>query len=425
MQITEEFATALELMETTRRHLFITGDAGTGKTTLIQHFLETTKKRCVVLAPTGIAAVKAGGQTIHSFFQLPPRTIGYDQIVNLSNYPAKKLLVDNVDTIIIDEASMIRADMMDIIFNYFKKNYNSNNFANKQIILVGDLNQLPPVVASTEEAQMIANRYGGSEFFFSAKCWKETELNTIRLTKIFRQTDEAFISFLNKAKNNTLQHSDIDAINNICYDPDASANDGILLASTNDIASQENSINLALLQAKQYRFEGESAGEFNVKNCPVDQVIKLKIGCPVMIVLNVKDDEGKFICHNGTMATFEGYDEQIDEIICSGIRISRNEFNSIKYKYNQSSDSISSDMTGGMRQFPIKLAYAITIHKAQGQTFDNVVIDVGQGSFAHGQMYVAISRCRTMEGIKLKKKLKLTDFIYNVNVTKYNNYVAI
>jgi ATP-dependent exoDNAse (exonuclease V) alpha subunit len=413
-------------------HIFLTGDAGTGKSTLANRFREAHKDEVIMLAPTGIAAVNVKGQTIHRFFHLPARTVNYNSIKFLSRLEPsdeiKRNIIRKAKYIMIDEASMIRADLMDCISWFLEKNFENGPFAGKKIILIGDLDQLPPVVGSLEESDMLYQRYQ-SEFFFSAHCWQKETFKTIRLTHIFRQSDPEFIRLLNEIKNNRLAPYEIDRLNKMCFRAGLTDMDGIILCSNNKDVARYNEFMLNKLAGDVLMVRGEMHGDFNPKNCTVEQEIYVKAGCRVMIMRN--DPEGQF--HNGTIGTLKHveYLENATQTLAlyvqveldngKVVEIGRFTFESIEYTYDKAQDSISSRPSGQFHQIPIKVAYALSVHKSQGQTFDKIIIDLGErGAFAHGQLYVALSRCRTLEGVKFSRPLKYTDLIYNQRVLEFN-----
>lgn len=435
-------------------HTFLTGDAGTGKSTLIRKFMEEHEGEYVALAPTGIAAVNIGGQTIHSFFRFPARPVNFDSIKKLDpayDYDSLKVWA-RINYIIIDEVSMVRADMMDQIHYFCIKNFpttNGNNlpFAGKKLIMVGDIDQLPPVVANDEEKAMIKSRYR-SEFFFSANCWKDekyfpdpftTPFEVVRLTKVWRQSDPTFVELLNAIKNNRVSSIDIDRLNNrTVRDGILDPKDGIMLCTTNARAAEINSYMIDKIEGESMRVEGVFKDDFPIKDAPVESVLHLKPGCRVMTMRNSNDVDNAYF--NGSIGTYVGT-ELMDVKVESRSEPARIEnmpvltllmddgkevhvpkyiFENVKFVYNESTDKIKHTIVGTFEQFPIKLAYAMTIHKSQGQTFDKVIIDLGRGAFEHGQAYVALSRCRSLEGIIMLRPLSTRDLIYKPAVLEFN-----
>ena len=416
---------AWEILEDPNTHVLLTGPAGSGKSTLIKKFIAAHKGETIVLAPTGIAAVGIGGVTVHKFFSFPARPIGYNSVKKLDKFNpqdyARMKVLEAARYIIIDEISMVRADLMDQIGWFLHKNFTSglNGF---KFIMVGDLDQLPPVVASEEENEMLQHRYK-SKFFFHAKMWTDySSFTTFRLTKIFRQSDPYFIGLLNDIKYGRLTQAQIDELNSKCLTTErVTPEDGILICGTNKVAGEVNRYMLETLEASPINLVGTVTGEFNEKNCPVDKEIILKIGAKVMTMRN--DPEGQY--QNGSIGTLIRYDQELDYLVIEmengrTVSVTRYSFESVEFKFDQKENKISSTITGQFIQFPIRLAYAITIHKSQGKTFDKVLIDLGSGAFEHGQTYVALSRATSIEGVKLLKPLKASDLIYDKCIEEFN-----
>ncbi len=410
-----EFKRAFKIMEDTDKHIFITGKAGTGKSTLLEYFKTNTAKRIVVLAPTGVSAIKIRGQTVHSFFRFPPRLIQKEHIRRLRG---NSTLIKNIDAVVIDEASMLRADMLDAIDYSLRLNRSKDlPFGGTQLILFGDLFQLPPVVEA-ETKELMDNLYE-SPYFFSANIFKEIELESIELKKIYRQRDNDFIELLNKIRIKQAKKSDLDFLNSrLSYGRDHLKSSGIItLTTTNNQAKNININHLKKLGSKEYRYKAEVSPDFKESSYPVESDLKLKKGAQVMMVRN--DSLKRWV--NGTIAEVVGLTKDsikvaIDREVYS---ISRVSWEKIEYKYNSLDDKIEEEVVGSFKQYPVKLAWAITIHKSQGQTFDNVIIDIGFGAFTHGQTYVALSRCRTLKGITLKSPISKSDIIFDERVYRF------
>lgn len=409
-------------------HLFILGDFtvvhNTGKSTLLQYFQQNTKKEIVVLAPTGIAAVNVGGETIHSFFKFPARFINPNEI--------KQRLSWNCfpKAIVIDEISMVRADMIDNIDQFLRLNMDNPElpFGGVQMIMIGDIYQLSPVV-EPELTRFFETAYE-TPFFFSANVFGECKLNKIELTHIFRQNDGMFIEVLNRVRSNKIVDEDIRYLNKR-FNPRAQKVEDyiIYLSTTIKAASSYNAMQLTKIHKPEFEFIAQVSGKFDPKSFPTEKHLMLKEGAQVMLIRN--DSEGRWI--NGTIAkideirseTFHNFSTKKDEVenmifVKVGerkYRVKESEWG--KVKYDLSGDTIKSENTGKFTQFPLKLAWAMTIHKSQGQTFEKAIIDFGYGTFAHGQAYVALSRCKSIEGLYLQRPLRRKDIIMDEAVTKF------
>ncbi len=418
------FQRIMDGIETTNESFLITGKAGTGKSTLIRHFIKESKKKKVILAPTGIAAINIGGQTIHSFFGFPfrPMLKGDEEIRKYPEYSEKHKIIKAMDTLIIDEISMIRADILDAID--YSLRINGGNaalpFGGKQIILVGDLFQLEPVVNNTDVEHALFNGYYNSHYFFSAHCLKEMNLHCLELKKIYRQTDKNFISILNQIRLNIADWDTIEFLNER-YKPDFkfSENDfSITLCTKNQVASSINDLRLEKIQSPEYLYQGVITDDFSLKNLPTELHLILKEGAQVLFIKNSMD--GSYV--NGTIAKVNKLSpEGIEVVLADGkiIEVKPETWENKSFVWDRITQKISSKTLGTFKQYPLKLAWAITIHKSQGMTFDEVVIETSNGAFAHGQMYVALSRCRTLEGITLIQKIRPRDIIVDERVKEY------
>ena len=412
MELNAEFKAALQKLNKTNRSIFITGNAGTGKSTLLKHFQTTTKKRVVVLAPTGVSALNVGGQTIHSFFGFPP---GITPEKAAREKPSKNLLkiLENLDTLVIDEVSMVRADLMDCIDIALRRFLGVHEpFAGVQMVFIGDLHQLPPIVMP-DERERFKTEYL-SPYFFDAKVFLETQFDFTHLKKIYRQEDQDFINVLNKIRVNAASNWDLDILNaNVLKNAEAfqkTDHDHITLTTTNKAADAINALRLERLKSREETYHAEFSGEFERRNHPTLSELKLKEGAQIMMLNN--DMEGRWV--NGsigkiTKISFDagsGEDLLHVEIEDETYKVKPHTWELHKYSWNEEKNELDQETIGAFRQYPLRLAWAITIHKSQGKTFDKVVIDLGRGAFAHGQVYVALSRCRSLGGLLLQKPIQ-------------------
>lgn len=406
-----------DLIEHTNRSVFLTGKAGTGKTTFLNDFVKKTRKKYIVVAPTGIAAINAGGVTIHSMFGLPLRTFlpTTDRIDgSLANniadlmphfkYRKDKLkLLREVEVLIIDEVSMLRADvldMMDFSLRFIRRN--TQRFGGVQMLFIGDLYQLPPVVRDEHILKICYQ----SPFFFDSHAVKDIPLLTIELTKVYRQSDEKFLDILNAIRNGDVANINFDVLNER-YDPDfkAGTESYVYLCSHNRMADEINQEKLEEIDLTVKTYEAKLFGDFKENQYPNEQFLELKVGAQVMFIRNDITGEKKYF--NGKLGEISALDDNEIKVVLDGsereITVKREVWEQKKY-FLDTEKNIKEEVLGSFEQFPIKLAWAVTIHKSQGLTFDNVIIDAGK-SFTAGQVYVALSRCRTLEGIVLKSKI--------------------
>ncbi|MEM5793068.1 MAG: AAA family ATPase [Candidatus Aenigmatarchaeota archaeon] len=402
IEINEKFRECLHLMENTRKNVFITGRAGTGKSTLLNYFRERTKKKAVVLAPTGVAAINVNGQTIHSFFRLKP-DVNLNSIKKLKG--GERELYRKLECIVIDEISMVRADLLDCVDKFLRLNRDIDKpFGGIQMIFFGDLYQLPPVVRGKEKEAF--KKYYKSQYFFDSKVFKNFEIEFVELEKIYRQTDQKFIELLNSIRNNTISEEQLKIINER-VDPDFKIPKDQLyvqLTTTNDLATRINDSELSKIKKPLHEFEGKIKGDFGEQYLPTDVILRLKAGSQIMLVNN--DPDGRWV--NGTVGKITEIDDDYIEVeLIDGfkVEVGRYTWKVSEVFYNQDTDMIESRTIGSFTQYPIKLAWAITIHKSQGKTFDRVAIDLGRGAFTPGQVYVALSRCKTLDGIVLRKPI--------------------
>lgn len=416
------FSLAADAVNFTGCNIFLTGKAGTGKTTFLKHIRQHSHKKTVVVAPTGVAAINAGGVTMHSFFQLPfmpylpdkkysEGDLGsvdrYTLIKNIRFNREKIDLLRELELLIIDEASMVRADMLDAI-DEILRHYRERRkvpFGGLQVLFIGDLFQLPPVVADNEWS-MMQEQYE-SPFFFSAQVLRENPPLHIELKKIYRQSDEKFIALLNNIRNNEMDEQDFELLESRSL-PEVTdmKRDCITLTTHNYMADAINQQELKKLKGKLFHFEGALSGNFSEKALPTELRLELKEGAQVMFVKNDSTPAKRYF--NGKLAIIKTIDEEGILVTFSGsneeMRIDKEKWKSVRYNLNKESGKVEEEELGSFTQYPIRLAWAITIHKSQGLTFDNAVIDAGK-SFAPGQVYVALSRCRTLEGMHLLSKI--------------------
>jgi len=423
ISLSQEFSGVLDQLEYTKDHLFITGRAGTGKSTLLQVFRNTTKKRVVVLAPTGIAALNVRGQTIHSFFGFPPRLLNKSEIEKRKNF---RIYV-NIDMIIIDEISMVRADIIDNIDYFLRINRNVNApFGGVQMIFFGDLFQLPPVVSTPFEKEYFRTTYP-TPYFFSAVAIHHIELKMVELLHVYRQEERNFINLLDNIRLNSLDYDDFMYLNERHLPAPEEDDFFITLCSRNDIANRINENELKSIQLPEVAYQATVVGEFNPQLYPTDFNLILKEGAQVMFVKN--DLQKQFV--NGTIGivTEANYERIMVRIPDENgpdktIEVDRQEWEILKYENDADKpQQITTKVVGTFKQYPLKLAWAITIHKSQGKTFDRVIIDMGGGAFESGQTYVALSRCRTLEGVILKQPLRNRDIIVDERITEYYEQV--
>jgi ATP-dependent DNA helicase PIF1 len=405
IEINEKFQQALEILENSHDSVFITGRAGTGKSTLLDYFRNNTGKNVAVLAPTGVAALNVKGQTIHSFFRFKPN-ITPDNVRKLHS-ENRASIYRKLDIIVIDEISMVRADLLDCIDRFLRLNGpdESQSFGGIQMAFFGDLYQLPPVV-TTGEKEVFQSLYK-TPYFFGAKVFESYKIDFIELERIYRQSDSQFIDLLNSIRNNTINEEGLELLNNryqpyFVPSPDEFY---VYLTTTNRLAEEINNQRMGSITNKLYSFTGYIEGDFGQEYLPTKIDLQVKAGSQIMMLNN--DSEGRWV--NGSIGKISGFNKSNndEEIIIAeladGEEVEITPYTWEIYRFYTDNGSLKSESVGKFTQYPLMLAWAVTIHKGQGKTFDKVIIDIGSGTFAHGQMYVALSRCTSLDGIVLKR----------------------
>ena len=428
----KEFQDALQLITHTRQSVFLTGKAGTGKSTFLKYICNHTKKKYVVLAPTGIAAINAGGVTLHSFFKLPFRpmlpddpdlSLSHGRIFEFFKYPKeKRKIIAEVDLIIIDEISMVRADIIDCVDRILRV-YSGNMrlpFGGKQLLFVGDVFQLEPVVPSDQKE--ILSLFYASPFFFSARVFKDINLVPIELQKVYRQTDSVFINILDRIRNNAARKQELDTLNGRYFPSFEPQNEDmyITLATRRDQVDFINEKKLAELPGEEYVSVGKIEGDFPESSLPTQLNLSIKEQAQVIFIDN--DYERRWV--NGTIGMVSGIDENgnVYVLLESGVEhlVEPTSWRNYKYKYNEKEKRIEEEIVGTFEQLPIRLAWAITVHKSQGLTFSRVVVDLTGGVVAGGQTYVALSRCTSLEGLVLKSKISSRDIFIRKEIVEFS-----
>lgn len=426
LDFNDKFASSYDLIENDKQNVFVTGKAGTGKSTLLQYFRDNTTKKIVVLAPTGVAAVNIKGQTVHSFFGFRP-DITPENVFSIRVNRAQKRMYQSLDAIVIDEISMVRADLLDCIDTFLRMYGKDQNrpFGGIQMIFFGDLYQLPPVVTRREES--IFKDVYQSPFFFDSKSYSSLNLRIIELEKIYRQVDEDFVNLLGGIRNRSCSRYDMVVLNQRLNPKFKIPEDEfyISLTTTNAIADRVNQEQLASIDGKLCEFEGDLTGDFREKDLPTHLTLKLKEGSQVMMLNN--DPKGRWI--NGSIGKItylnqEGFGEGPFEVELQGgvvVEVVPVTWEIYNFFYSEEEQSIQSEAVGSFKQYPLKLAWAVTIHKSQGKTFDRMIVDIGRGTFSHGQIYVALSRCTSLEGIVLRQPIYDHHLLIDPRVIEFMN----
>ena len=419
LELSGEFVHILDCIEKEGKNLFVTGRAGTGKSTLLQLLRNSTRKNTVVLAYTGVAALHVQGQTIHSFFGFPPRFFPRSEIKKRKD----RKIFQKLELLIIDEISMVRADILDHIDFFLRLNRNSPlPFGGVQVVFFGDLFQLPPVVASNEEAYLF-NAIYPSPYFFAAQVFKTgIALETIELTKVYRQDNKHFLRLLDNLRLNRADQDDLEALNTRFLPQFEPTGFYITITARNATADAINQKEISRLPGQDIPLAAKVSGTFNPALYPTEALLRLKPDAQVMLLKN--DPERTYA--NGTIGKVIDFENDILTISIEEagqirqVKVSRASWEMLRYSMDDNDpEKIKAETIGVFEQFPVKLAWAVTIHKAQGKTFDRVIIDLGRGAFEHGQTYVALSRCRTLEGIVLRQPLRQTDILTDETVVDF------
>ena len=423
MEHNKELATAWDFVEHTGTSIFLTGKAGTGKTTFLKTIKERSSKRMIVVAPTGVAAINAAGMTIHSFFQLPltPYVPGAAIRDRYDFSKEKRRIIRSIDMVVIDEISMVRADLLDAI-DFVLRRYRdaTQPFGGAQLLMIGDLQQLTPVVTPKDEE--ILRNYYSTPYFFGSKALQQINYVTIQLTRVYRQQDEAFINILNHIRDGKPTQADLALLNQRCkpFFIPRPEEGYIRLTTHNNMADSYNENELRKLSGRSITFTAEVKGEFPAQNYPAEERLTLKAGAQVMFIKN--DPSGRHLYYNERIGHITSISNDEINIRCAGdeedIKVEPQEWENTRYVLNPTTKVIESQVQGVFRQYPLRLAWAITIHKSQGLTFEHAIIDAGR-SFASGQVYVALSRCKSLEGLVLASPIEPTGIINDGRVSDY------
>ncbi len=425
----KEQQNALQIIEYTRRSLFLTGKAGTGKSTLLRYIASSTKKKSIVLAPTGIAAINAGGCTLHSFFKIPfhpllPTDSQYNarNIRNTLKYNSeKRKLIQEIELVIIDEISMVRADIIDFVdkvLRIYSRNMREP-FGGKQLLLVGDIYQLEPVVKE-EDRQLLQPFYPNS-YFFNAHVFRQMQLVSIELTKVYRQSNRDFIRILDNIRTSRVTERDLINLNSRVGRQIEQEGLTITLSTRRDVVDHINEEKLKTLPHPSNIYRGVITGEFPETSLPTPVELELKLGAQILFIRN--DKEHRWV--NGTLGTIIGFSDDEAQTIYvhtdddKDVEVEREVWSNVKYTFNETEKKIEEQEIGTYTQFPLRLAWAITVHKSQGLTFRQVKIDFTGGVFAAGQTYVALSRCTSLEGISLQEPIRRSDVFVRPEVVQF------
>ena len=405
-ELSKEFEDISEQIEHSDNNFYITGKAGSGKSTLLSYFRTITQKKVAVLAPTGVAAIRVKGQTIHSFFRFPPKVM---QTKHIRKVWDQDILL-NLEVLIIDEISMVRADVFDAIdysLRVHRKKL-TKPFGGVQLVVFGDLFQLPPVV-NFDESDILRKLYPNGSFFFQSNIFQDSHFHKIELQHIYRQKDEYFIQLLNGIRDGSITNSELNDINESVSHKVNMQEGKIILTTTNAQANKFNQDYLSQVPGEEFNFKAQAQGNFGKEIFPTDEFLRLKQGAQVLMIKN--DPEKRWV--NGSIGKIHSIAEKKIKVFIEGkiYEVRKEKWERIQYKYDDSKEEISEEVVGAFKQYPIRLAWAITIHKSQGQTFDKVIIDMSRGAFAAGQLYVAMSRCKTLDGVELIRPILKKDIM--------------
>lgn len=412
-ELSAEQAAVFATIEGTRENVFVTGRAGTGKSTLLNHLSWNTSKQLVISAPTGVAALNVGGQTIHSLFRLPIGVIADHDIEQ--NGDLRKLL-NTIDTLVIDEVSMVNADLLDAVDRSLRqaRQRKEEAFGGVQIVLFGDPYQLAPVPGDADERAYFEDQYR-SMWFFDAKVWNETDLRIFELNTIHRQHEEEFKAMLNAVRHGTVTAEIAGRLNEVGARPAPGA-DAITLATRNDTVNRINAAELAQLPGRALTAKADITGDFGGRAFPADETLELKVGARVMFLRN--DPDQRWV--NGTVGTVRKITSTVYvEVDGETHEVEPAVWDKYKYSYSAATKQLTRDIVAEFTQFPLRLAWAVTIHKSQGKTYDRAIVDLGQRSFAPGQTYVALSRITELYGLYLTRPLRPSDIIVDENVRRF------
>lgn len=413
IELSTEQQQVFDLLEKTDEHYFVTGRAGTGKSLLLKYFKKNSLKKAVVVAPTGVAALNVGGQTIHSFFRIPPSFVDKHSLE-----PDDKLnkLLQSVETIVIDEISMVRADLMDAIDHRLRQARGEMfPFGGVQIVMFGDLFQLPPVVTDDDLKQYFEIHYGG-HYFFNAHVWNQADLKVVELKEIFRQKDEGFRQILNAIRDGNIDEQILSKLNIRATMP-IPEDPIVTLSTTNKSVNKINNYFLSQLDNTVYEYKAEISGRLEPSAFPTEEVLNFKKGAQVIFLKN--DKEKRWV--NGTLGTVHSLSEKSIEVRTGGEThsVTPEIWEKIKYSVNRQTGEVEEEVVSQFKQYPLRLAWALTIHKSQGQTLESVIIDMGYGAFAFGQTYVALSRATNLDNLYLKREVRKEDIMVDPKIVEF------